>query len=147
MEEYWFQIPSSTVQTIEWAKINGETNVILKALAWANENSRAGVEKIYAAAPESVRDRYGSAEVYILSLFDHSGPLDDRHTLTSYRILDEKVNGDEAMLNLEFHFADGNVHSGPLRYVRIGSDWRQALDFNAPERGKMSASLGAQAAQ
>ena len=41
-----FQVPSATVQTLEWAKINGDTNVIANALAWADENSRAGVAAI-----------------------------------------------------------------------------------------------------
>src|SRR6185503_17218979 len=34
-----FQVPSAAVQTLEWAKINGDTNVIANALAWADENS------------------------------------------------------------------------------------------------------------
>src|SRR5206468_7308078 len=74
-----FQAPSLTVQTLEWAKASGDTNVIANALAWADEKSRAGVEAIFAAAPESVRAKYGSADQYVLSLFNHSGPMDDRH--------------------------------------------------------------------
>ncbi|MCI0539230.1 MAG: sigma-70 family RNA polymerase sigma factor [Verrucomicrobiales bacterium] len=139
-----FQAPSLTVQTLEWAKANGDTNVIANALAWADENSRAGVEAIFAAAPESVRARYGSADEYVLSLFNHSGPLDDRHTLLSYRILEANVGEDEAILQLEYHYADGSTPTGPQRYVRIGNEWRQALDFDAPSQGKMSVVLQAE---
>ena len=139
-----FKIPSSTVQTLAWAKINGDTNVIFNAIAWADDKSRAGVEALFAAAPESVRAKYGSADAYVTSLFNHSGPLDDRHTLTSYRILEEKVVGDEAILQLEYHYADGSTPTGPMRYVRIGDAWRQALDFGEPEQGKMSTSLQAE---
>jgi hypothetical protein len=70
--------------------------------------------------------------------------LDDRHTLTSYRILEEKVVGDEAILQLEYHYADGSTPTGPMRYVRIGDAWRQALDFGEPEQGKMRTSLQAE---
>jgi hypothetical protein len=139
-----FQTPSSTVQTLEWAKTNGDTNVIANALAWPDENSRAGVEAIFAAAPESVRAKYGSADQYVLSLFNHSGPLDDRHTLLSYRILEENVGQDEAILQLEYHYADGSTPVGPQRYVRIGNEWRQALDFDAPSQGKISTGLQAE---
>src|SRR5262245_44243925 len=141
-----FQIPSAAVQTLEWAKINGDTNVIANGLAWADENSRAAVAAIFAAAPESVRARYGSADQYVLGLFNHSGPTDARHTLLSYRIIEEQVAGDEAMLQVEYHYADGSTHAGPRRYVRIGNEWRQALDFDAPAHGKMNTSLQAEGA-
>jgi len=64
--------------------INGDTNVIANAPAWADENSRAGVAAIFAAAPELVRAKYGSADQYVLSLFNHSGRADDHHTLLSF---------------------------------------------------------------
>src|SRR5262249_48375878 len=136
-----FQVPSAAVQTLEWAKINGDTNVIANSLAWADENSRAGVAAIFAAAPESVRARYGSADQYVLGLFNHSGPTDARHTLLSYRIIEEQVTGDEAIVQLEYHYADGSTPTGPRRYVRIDNEWRLALDFDAPSRGKLSTSL------
>jgi hypothetical protein len=58
--------------------------------------------------------------------------------------LEEKVAGDEAILQLEYHYADGSTPTGPMRYVRIGDQWRQALEFGEPEQGKMSTSLQAQ---
>ncbi len=142
-----FQVPSATVQTLEWAKINGDTNLIASGLAWFDDDSRAGVEAVFAAAPESVRAKYGSADQYVLSLFNHSGPTDDRHTLLSYRILEERISGDEAVLQLEYHYADGSTTTAPRRYVRIGHEWRQALDFDAPSHGKMSAGLQAEGAE
>src|SRR5678815_4915097 len=60
--------------------------------------------------------------------------------------LGEKVVGDEAILQLEYHYADGSTPAGPMRYVRIGDEWRQALDFGEPEQGKMSTSLQAEGA-
>ena len=139
-----FQAPSLTVKTLEWAKANGDTNVIANALAWADVKSRAGVEAIFAAAPESVRAKYGSADEYVLSLFNHSGPLDDRHTLLSYRILEANVGEDEAILQLEYHYADGSTPTAPQRYVRIGNEWRQALDFDGPAQSKLSTGLQAE---
>jgi RNA polymerase sigma factor (sigma-70 family) len=138
-----FQTPSSTVQTLEWAKARRETNVIANALAWADEKSRAGIEAIFAKAPESVRAKFGSADEYVLSLFDFASPPDNPRRLTSFRILEERITGDEATLLIEHQFADGETHTGPMRYVRIGNDWRQALDFDEPAKGKLASSLDA----
>jgi hypothetical protein len=91
-----------------------------------------------------VRAKYGSADGYILSLFNHSEAQDDRHTLVSSRVLEENVSADEAVLQIEHHWADGSTTAGPMRYIRIGNDWRQALDFTPPEQGKMSAGLQAE---
>jgi RNA polymerase sigma factor (sigma-70 family) len=146
MKNVGFAVPASTHQTLEWAKLNGDTNVIFNALAWGDESSRAGVEAIFAAAPETVRAKYGSADEYVLSLFNHPGPQDDRHTLVSARILEENISGDEAILQIEHQWADGSTTAGPMRYVRIGNDWRQALDFGPREHGKMSAGLQAEGA-
>jgi RNA polymerase sigma factor (sigma-70 family) len=141
-----YQIPSATVQTLEWAKVNGETNAIANALAWADDQSRAAIDALFAAAPENVRARYGTADQYILSLFNTSGPTDDRHRLNSFRILSEnKVSEDEAIVNMEYNYADGSTHNFDRRYVRIDNQWRQALEFDAPSRGKLSTGLQAQA--
>jgi RNA polymerase sigma factor (sigma-70 family) len=139
-----FEVPSLTVQTIEWAKVNGETNVIANGLAWGDEESRNQIDALFAAAPEAVKTRYGSADAYIMSLFNHSGPTDDRHTLTSFRILEEKISGDDATLTVEYNYADGNTYVSPQQYVRLDNAWRQTLDFGAPEQGKLGAALQAE---
>ena len=78
---------------------------------------------------------------YMLSLFDHSGPQDDRHTLVSSRILEQDVSGEDASLQIEYNWADGSTTAGPMRFVRMGNDWRQALNFDPPALGKMSSGL------
>jgi hypothetical protein len=59
--------------------------------------------------------------------------------------LSENVVGDEATVLFEEQFADGHtISGGPMRYVRIGNEWRQALDFDEPATGKLSTVLQAQ---
>jgi hypothetical protein len=138
-----FQMPTSTVQTLEWAKINGDTNVVARGLAWADDESRNQIDAIFAAAPEEVKARYGTADAYILSLFDHSSPADDRHTLVSYRVLDENISAEGARLTLEYSYGDGSTHTLQRRYARIGDEWCQALDFDAPSQAKLNVGLQA----
>ena len=51
------------------------------------------------------------------------------------------MTGDEAVLQVEYRYADGSTPTGPRRYVRMGNEWRQALDFDAPSVGKMRVGL------
>jgi hypothetical protein len=141
MRNIGFADPASTYQTLQWAKMKGDTNVIFNAVAWGDERSRAAAEAVFSGAPEPVRAKYGSADQYMISIFDHSGPQDDRHTLVSSRILQENVSGEEATLQIEYNWADGSTSTGPMTFVRIGNDWRQALNFDPPALGKMSSGL------
>ena len=69
---------------------------------------------------------------------------DNDNVPRAYRILDEQVTGDEALLQLEYRYADGSTPTGPRRYVRIGDEWRQALAFDLPAQDKLSAGLQAE---
>jgi hypothetical protein len=150
-----FQTPSAAVQTLEWARINGDTNVIANGLVWADDKTRGEADAIFSAAPESVRAKYGSVDQHFVSLFTNTGPTDPRHTLVWYRIFDEEVSGDEAIVKLEYHYAEGDYAEPSTltcsqRYVRIGHEWRQVLDFDFGTPGvqaKVSAGLQAEGAE
>jgi RNA polymerase sigma factor (sigma-70 family) len=147
MRNVGFADPASAYQTLQWAKINGDTNVIFNALAWGDERTRAEVEAVFAAAPEAVRAKYGSADEFILHLSDRSKPHEDRDILVSSRILQENdVSAEEAALQVEYNWADGSTTTGPMTFVRIGNDWRQALNFDGPAVGKMNSGLQAEGA-
>lgn len=146
MKNVGLRDPASAYQTLQWAKINGDTNAIYNALAWADKRTQAEVEAVFAGAPEAVRAKYGSADEFMLHLSDRSKPHEDRDILVSSRILDENVSGDEASLQVQYNWADGSTTTGPLTFVRIGNDWRQALNFDAPGLGKMVTGLQSEGA-
>jgi RNA polymerase sigma factor (sigma-70 family) len=135
--------PSAAFQTLTWAKANRDTNVIANSLAWSDEHSRSSIEALFASAPESVRSKYGSADAFILSLFDFPTPDDSRRAV-SFRILNENIVGDQATVVFEQQMANGETFTGPMRYVRIGDTWRQALDFDEPATSKLGKVLQAQ---
>src|SRR5437667_11992604 len=83
MRNVGFADPASTYQTLQWAKMKGDTNVIFDAVAWGDQRSRAEVEAVFAAAPEAVRAKYGSADEFMLHLLDRSKLLYDRYILVS----------------------------------------------------------------
>ena len=71
--------PRTALQTLSWAKANRETGTLVNALAWVDEQTRASIEGLFAAAPEAVRAQYGSAGGFILSVvaepWTRSGPM------------------------------------------------------------------------
>ena len=141
MKNVGFADPAAAYQTLQWAKMKGDTNVIFNAVAWGDERSRAEVEAVFAAAPEAVRAKYGSADEFMLHFFDRSKPHEDRDVLVSSRILEENASGEETILQIEYNWADGSTTTGPMRFVQIGNDWRQALNFDPPALGKMVSGL------
>jgi hypothetical protein len=136
--------PLAAFQTMSWARANRDTNVIARSVAWADENSRARIEAVFAAAPEPVRAKYESADAYVLSLFDHTPP-DDSRRVVGFRVLSENIADDSASLLVEEQSADGNTRPVLMNYVRVGNEWRQALDFDGPSISKLTSSLQAEA--
>src|SRR5207248_9106218 len=112
MRNVGFADPASTYQTLQWAKMKGDTNVIFDAVAWGDQRSRAEVEAVFAAAPEAVRAKYGSADEFMLHLFDRSKPHDDRDILVSSRILEPNAPGEDASLQIEYNLSDGSKTTG-----------------------------------
>ena len=139
-----FASPVDSFQTLHWARARRDTNVIANALAWSDDRTRDQIEALFARAPESVRQRYGTADAYILSLFDHPTP-DDSRRVTGYRVLGENIADTHATISVEEQIADGRTNIRQMEFVRIGDGWRQALDFDGPSRSKLGASLQAEA--
>jgi len=131
-----FATPSASLQTLNWARARGDTNVIANSLAWSDEETRAKLESMFAALPESMRSRYGSPDAYMLSFF--TNPTSDDRKLVSYRILEENIVGNDANVLAEWRLANGHTSTNAVHYVRIGDDWRQALKFDDRGRNKVS---------
>ena len=139
-----FASPVDAFQTLHWARARRDTNVIANALAWSDERTRDQIESLFAAAPESVRQRYGTADAYILSLFDHPTP-DDSRRVTGYKVLNENIGDTQATISVEEQIADGRTSVREMNFVRIDNGWRQALDFDRAGTSKLGKALQAEA--
>jgi hypothetical protein len=132
--------PLEAYETLNWARANGDTNVIANALAWVDDRTRLEIEAIFAAAPESVRMEFGTADAYILSLFSSAGG-DPSRAVTGHRVLSENIRDDTASLLIEERRGDGTTAARLVEFVRIDGEWRQALDFDRPSVAKLGESL------
>jgi len=131
-----FATPSASLQTLNWARAHGDTNVIANSLAWSDPETKAKLEAMFAALPEAMRSRYGSPDAYMLSFFNK--PVSDDRKLVSYRILAEDIDGEDANVLAEWRLANGHTTTNAVHYVRIGDEWRQALKFDDRGRNKVS---------
>lgn len=120
---------SATLQTLEWAKARGDTGMMLNCVAWGDEESRQRIEEMYSAAPESVRNQFASVDSFALDLLNRSSARQDGSRITAYRVVEERASSDDMVLHVESHWTDGQKVVNPLRYVRVGNEWRQALEF------------------
>ena len=133
--------PSATLQTLEWAKASGDLNVMLSCVAWGDEATRRRAEEAFAAAPDAVRAQYATADAFALSLLSGAPSSPDSPRPTAYRVLEERSTGEEVMLQVESHWGDGKTAVNPVRYVRIGNEWRQALEFAPATQRRLGLSL------
>ena len=118
-----FATPVSTIQTLNWALQNQDTNAFASAMMWdAQVMTRAGA--LFAALPQSVQEQYGSLDGLLLDwTLAHSPPTD------SYRVLSQTEQGPNDMTLVEQRqYADGQVRENSVHYHRDESgNWRQVI--------------------
>jgi RNA polymerase sigma factor (sigma-70 family) len=118
-----FATPSAALQTLNWAIANRDTNAFGNALLW-DANARARAEALFAAAPESLRQKYGTIDGIIYDWWlNHSTPVAAARVLSQ---IDEGPN--EATLLEQHVYADGRVRENTMQFERDQSgSWRQVL--------------------
>jgi hypothetical protein len=78
---------------------------------------------------------------FILSLYNVGTPDASRRRV-GHRVLNENISPDSATLMVEEQYGDGSTVPSVINFVRVGNEWRQALDFDGPAIAKLSTSLG-----
>jgi RNA polymerase sigma factor (sigma-70 family) len=118
-----FATPVSSIQTLNWALLNRDTNAFASAMMWdAQVMAQAGV--LFAALPQSVKARYGSLDGLILDWVLGHSPVTD-----SYRVLSQTEQGvDDVTLVEQHQYVGGQVRENPVHYHRDESgSWRQII--------------------
>src|SRR5262249_48232343 len=78
--------PKNALETLYWAIAKHETNTFGRALAW-EPAAEVKVDALFAAAPESVRQRFGSVDGVVYALFSGIAPL------SGFAVVSENVDG------------------------------------------------------
>jgi len=120
--------PRTALQTLSWAKANRDAGTLVSALAWADEQTRASLETLFAAAPETVRAQHGSVEGFLLNVVAEPWVRSGSNRIVSYRVVAETTEGETSALEVEWGFEGGHTKTEPVRLIRVGEDWREPFD-------------------
>jgi RNA polymerase sigma factor (sigma-70 family) len=118
-----YTTPAAALQTLNWAIANRDTNTFANALAW-DAQAKARADALFAAAPESLRQKYGTVEGVILDWWlNHSTPI------AAGRVLSQVEEAGNEVTLLEQHlYTDGRVRENTLQFQRDETGiWRQVI--------------------
>jgi RNA polymerase sigma factor (sigma-70 family) len=115
--------PNDAVQTLFWATLNKNTNAFLKTLIW-DPATKTKLESLFAAAPEAVREKFGSVDGLIWEVA--MGGHDTR--MAAFGVVSVNVQGDNATLVEEHQFEDGKIRQNPITLRHQDDGWRVVLD-------------------
>jgi RNA polymerase sigma factor (sigma-70 family) len=118
-----FATPADALQTLNWAVANRDTNAFGNSLIW-DASARARAEALFAAAPEGVRQRFGSVDAVIYDWW-----LNNATPVAAARVLSEIPEGSNEVTLLEQHiYTDGRVRENTVQFQRDDTGaWRQVI--------------------
>jgi hypothetical protein len=118
-----FTTPAAAFQTLNWAVANHDTNAFAGALVW-DAQARARADALFAAAPESVRQRYGTVDGIIFDWW-----LNNATPIAANRVLSQMDEGPNETTLLEQHvYTDGRVRENTVQFQRDDNGgWRQVI--------------------
>ncbi len=120
--------PKSTLETLYWGMAKHATNTFAAAMAW-NPDARAKAEALFAAAPESVRQRFGSVDGVVYSLFSGISPI------SGFAVVSENVDGDDGSVIEQHQYEDGRVRQNQVAMHHFDDGWRIVLGDEKLMRG------------
>jgi RNA polymerase sigma factor (sigma-70 family) len=118
-----FANPADALQTLSWAVAHRDTNAFSNALVW-DAQAKARADALFAAAPESVRQRFGTVDGVIYDWW-----LNNSTPIAAGRVLSQVQEGpDEATLLEQHIYTDGRVRENTVQFQRGENGfWRQVV--------------------
>jgi RNA polymerase sigma factor (sigma-70 family) len=118
-----FATPAAALETLNWSVAHHDTNAFSNALMW-DVQAKARAEALFAAAPESVRQRYGTVDEVIFDWW-----LNNSTPIAAARVLSQIDEGaGEATLVEQHIYNDGRVRENSVQFERDNNgQWRQVI--------------------
>jgi RNA polymerase sigma factor (sigma-70 family) len=118
-----FASPAAALQTLNWAVANRDTNAFGNSLIW-DARAKALADAYFAAAPQSLRDKFGSVDGVIYDWW-----LNNSTPIAAARVLSQVDEGPNEATLLEQHiYADGRVRENTVQFERDeNGNWRQVV--------------------
>jgi hypothetical protein len=118
-----FASPAAALETLNWSIANHDTNAFSNSLMW-DARAKERADALFAAAPESVRQRYGTVDGFIFDWW-----LNNSTPVAAARVLSQIDEGaDDAALVEQHVYNDGRVRENTVQFERdTNGQWRQVI--------------------
>jgi cell division protein FtsL len=120
--------PSAAMQTLNWAMSKHDANAFSSLVAW-DADAEAKAEALFAAAPESVRQKFGSVDGVLYAM------LSDIPPIAGFAVVSQNIQGDEDTLIEQHQYQDGRVRQNQVMLRQFGDGWRIVFGDERTLRG------------
>ena len=120
--------PAAAMQTLNWAMSKHDENAFSSLIAW-DTDAKAKVEALFAAAPESVRQKFGSIDGVLYAM------LSDIPPIAGFAVVSQNIQGDEYTLIEQHQYQDGRVRQNQVTLHQFGDGWRIVFGDEKTLRG------------
>jgi len=120
--------PAAAMQTLNWAISKHDANAFSSLVAW-DADAEAKAEALFAAAPESVRQKFGSVDGVLYAM------LSDIPPIAGFAVVSQNIQGDEDTLIEQHQYQDGRVRQNQVTLHQFGDGWRIVFGDERTLRG------------
>jgi len=120
--------PAAAMQTLNWAMSKHDANAFSSLVAW-DADAEAKAEALFAAAPESVRQKFGSVDGVLYAM------LSDIPPIAGFAVVSQNMQGDEDTLIEQHQYQDGRVRQNQVTLHQFGDGWRIVFGDERTLRG------------
>jgi RNA polymerase sigma factor (sigma-70 family) len=115
--------PEASFQTFSWAVAKKDLPAFTQAVAW-DDDAKKQAEAMFAAAPESVRQKFGSIDGVLCAFVNRFSP---ESPVAGFGVVSTDIQGDEVTLIEQHQYEDGTVRQNPITMHHFDDGWRVVL--------------------
>ena len=120
--------PPAAMQTLNWAMSKHDENAFSSLIAW-DTDAKAKVEALFAAAPESVRQKFGSVDGVLYAMLSGLPPI------AGIAVVSQNIQGNEDTLIEQHQYQDGRIRQNQVTLYHFDDGWRIVFGDEKTMRG------------
>jgi RNA polymerase sigma factor (sigma-70 family) len=120
--------PEAAMQTLYWAMSRHDQNAFSSLVAW-DADAQTKLQALFAAAPDSVQQRFGSVDGVLYALLSAVPPID------GFAVVSQTVQGEDDILVEQHRYQDGRVRQNQVTLHHFDDGWRLVFGDEKLMRG------------
>lgn len=116
--------PEASWQTLQWALAKRDINTFAQTVAW-DPDVEAQAKAMFDAAPESVRQKFGSVDGVLYAMMSTAEKVNAN--VTGFGVVSQNITGDDGALTVQEQHTDGQIKQNPISMHHFDDGWRILL--------------------